>query len=259
MGRNGRRATIAGVSERHAVDLASRLGAALRDARGRAGLKQAEAAAKAGLGQTTWSSLEVDRDPRYTLLTWDRAAHAVGASLDAFIRGASAADQPRDLAHLRAQQLVISTARPGGWKSFPEQLIDRDARTSRAADVLLHRRISPRPPEYALMEIFDWFPDVGDPLRAWLSRLEAVERYAISRLGDDTLPIVSGCWIVRATQRNKQLFRELGGIFEARFPGDPRAWLRALAGPASPMPSDAALLWVSVSGDRLFATAAGRA
>ena len=252
MGRNSRRATIAGVSERHAADLAMRLGAALRNARRHAKLNQAEAAARAGLSQTTWSSLEVDRDPRYTLLTWDRAAHAVGSTLDAFIKGASAADQPRDLAHLKGQELLITSAASGGWTSLAEEFIDRDARSSRAADVLLHRHIPPHPPDYALMEIFDWFPDLGDPMRAWSSRLDAVERYAISRMGSETLPHVSGCWVVRATQRNKQLFKDLSGVFASRFPADPRRWLRALTTPDVQMPEDAALLWVTVSGDRLF-------
>ncbi|HUR15686.1 MAG TPA: helix-turn-helix transcriptional regulator, partial [Candidatus Limnocylindrales bacterium] len=236
---------------RHAVDVADRLGAALRDARRKAGLTQADAARKAGISQSLWSQLESARSTGWTLLTWDRAAHAVGASFEAFIRGASAADQPRDIAHLKAQELVIRTSRAGLWASLPEQNIDRDARSSRAADVLLHRHIPPRPPEYGLMEVFDWFPDVGDPMRAWSSRLDAVERLAIARMGDD-LPQVGGCWIVRATQRNRQLFNELAGIFTARFPGDPNAWLRALADPGSRMPKDAALLWVSVSGDRLF-------
>ncbi|MEO6350452.1 MAG: helix-turn-helix transcriptional regulator [Candidatus Limnocylindrales bacterium] len=155
-----RRATAAAAANRHATELARKLGAALRDARRQAGLTQAAAGAPAGLSQATWSSLEVDRDAHYTMATWDRAAFAVGGTLEAFVRGASAADQPRDAVHLKGQELIIRTAKPGLWAPLPEELIDREARTSRAADVLLHRRRPTNHAEYALMELIDWFDDV---------------------------------------------------------------------------------------------------
>ena len=68
----------------------------LRDARIRVGLTQAEGAARAGLSQGAWSRLENDGDPRYTLATWDRAAFAVGTTLNAYLPETSAADRPRD-------------------------------------------------------------------------------------------------------------------------------------------------------------------
>ena len=247
------RAAVRPRAERHAAELAGRMGSALRDARRTAGLTQAAAAGRAGLKQTTWSSLEVDRDPGYTVLTWDRAAFAVGASLEAFIRGGSAADKPRDAVHLKAQELTIRSAARGGWKALPEEMIDRDARTSRAADVLLYRRLPPPiPAEYALMEVIDWFADVGAPLRDWSRRLEAVDRYAVARMRPgDELPLISGSWIVRATRRNRELLTAHRGLFLSRFPGSGIAWLQALADPNRPMPHEPALLWVSVNGDRL--------
>jgi len=63
MGRKSR-ATVAGVADRHATDLVDKLGIALRDARHRAGLTQAQSAARAGISQATWSALENERDPR---------------------------------------------------------------------------------------------------------------------------------------------------------------------------------------------------
>jgi hypothetical protein len=216
-------------------------------------MTQAAAARRAGLKQTTWSRLEVDRDPGYTVLTWDRAAFAVGASRDAFIRGGSAADRPRDAVHLKAQELTIRVSRPGGWSHSPKEMIDRDARTSRAADVLLYRRRPARPSEYALMEVIDWFADVGAPLRDWSRRLDAVDRYGVSRMRpDDELPVTSGCWIVRATKRNRLLIAQHRNLFRSRFPGSGRAWLVAVTDATIPMPSSPALLWVTVSGERLF-------
>jgi transcriptional regulator with XRE-family HTH domain len=252
MGRNNRRATVAGPADRHSADLAGRLGAALRDRRRRARLTQSEAAARAGLSQSTWSDLENGRDARYTLATWDRAAHGVGTSLNAYLPETSAADQPRDAVQLRAQELVISTAISGGWHGLPEEQIDREAGKSRFADVLLAR---PRhqPSEIALIEIIDWFEDVGAPMRDWPRRVEAVERRAIaSMFGDQAVPRVSGCWLIRATRRNRELVADHANLFRNRFPGSGRAWLAALGDTAKQMPGEPGLLWVSVDGTRIW-------
>jgi transcriptional regulator with XRE-family HTH domain len=99
----------------------------LRDLRRSSGLTQAEAARRAGTSQSTWSYLEIGGDGRTTLSTWTSAATALGASFDAFVRGASAADTPRDAVHLRNQELVIRVSLSGGWAAVPEEPIDRRA------------------------------------------------------------------------------------------------------------------------------------
>lgn len=249
-----KRATAAAPADRHAADVAARLGAALREARRAGGLTQVEAARRAGLAQATWSALETRRDARYTLATWDRAAFAVGGSLNAYVQGASATAGPRDAVHLRTQELIIRLALGGGWHARPEEAIDREARTSRFADVLLERRPPAHgPTEYALIEVIDWFDDVGAPTRAWTRRLEAVERYAIARMrGDEMLPRIGGCWVIRATRRNRELIGSHRNFFHSRFPGSGRAWLAALSEPARPLPAQTALLCISVDGERLF-------
>lgn len=234
--------------------IAAKLGRQLRAARLTTGLTQKEAAARAGLTQSTWSWLELSGDPRVTLSTWLRAGSAVRIDFDAFFRGSSAADQPRDAAHLRAQNLIIATAARGGWRSVPEHPIDREVRSSRSADVLLQRGL-----EYALADVWDWFDDVGAAQRAWHSRLDAVERLAIARMvGDQPLPRVSGLWVVRATVRNKQLIHDHREFFRAAFPGRGEDWLTALSNPATPMPNDQALLLISVPGDRLIVAGSAR-
>ena len=251
--RRPERARVGPAADRHSAALAARLGKGLRDARQAARLTQAEAAARAGLSQGGWSKLETQGDGRYTLATWDRAAFAVGGRLNAYVEGASAADQPRDAVHLRNQELIIRTAKDGGWRALPEEPLDRDVGRSRWGDVLLHRRRPGDADEYALLEVIDWFDDVGAPTRAWQRRLDAVERYAIARMVDDqTLPRVSGCWVVRATRRNRQLIGEHRNFFQTRFPGSGRAWITALTQSATPMPAGSALLWVSVRGERMF-------
>lgn len=109
------------------------------------------------------------------------------------------------------------------------------------------------PREMAIMEVIDFFLDVGATIRSWDRRLATVESRAIARIvGDEPLPRVSGCWIVRATRRNRDLIRAHAALFHARLPGSPSAWLRALAEPGTRMPDQPALLWVSVNGDRLW-------
>jgi len=147
---------------------------------------------------------------------------------------------------------MIATATAGGWHGLAEEQIDREARSSRFADVLLERP-HVQPEEVALMEIIDWFDDVGAPLREWPRRLEAVERRAIARMvGDQGVPKVGGCWLIRATRRNRELVAAHANIFRNRFPGSGRAWLAALTQTTAAMPDAAALLWVSVDGTRIW-------
>lgn len=150
-------------------------------------------------------------------------------------------------------------SRPGGWAGLGEEAIDRNVGRSRFGDVLLERT-SKAGREYALMEVIDWFDDVGAPSRDWQRRLDAVERRAIARMRpDEGLPSVSGCWVVRATRRNRQLITEHRNFFGGRFPGSSRAWLAALANQNVAMPSASALLWVDVGGTRIFAAHLGSA
>jgi transcriptional regulator with XRE-family HTH domain len=237
------------------MELRKKLGKMLLDGRRREHLTQGMAAARAGLSQSEWSELERGKNVA-TLPTINRAAFAVGGSLDAWIKQTSAADLPRDAVHLRHQELIIRLSVGGAWKSLPEEFIDRDARTSRAADVLLYRR-SPLDDvdEYAFWDVWDWFDDVGGHVRDFFRRLDAVDRYATARMRgtDAPLPRVGGCFVVRATIRNRALVKDHSHFFGARFPGSARAWLESLQDPRAPLPKEPALVWVAVNGERLYA------
>jgi len=229
-----------------------KLGIMLRDGRKRTRARQLDAAARAGLSRSEWSGLELGRKSA-TIATWSRAAFAVGGSLDAWIKATSAAEQPRDAVHLRHQELVIRLSKGGAWQPLPEEFIDREARSSRAADVLLMRGRTDGLREYALWEVTDWIEDAGGVVRDFTRKLAAVDRYAVGRMIDgEPVPHASGCWIVRATQRNRHLIGEHRHFFRARFAGSGHAWLAALTTTAAPLPDQPALLWVSVNGERLF-------
>ena len=144
---------------------------------------------------------------------------------------------------------------PADGKACPRP---RDSRTSRSLDVLLTRRM-----EWVVVEIWDWFEDVGRAFRDWDRRLGALQRLAISRTSptDGTtstdpigLPQTGGVWVVRGTRRNRELVTQHGNVFRARFPTSGATWIRALSDPHAAMPSEPALLWVSVDGARIHPT-----
>jgi hypothetical protein len=222
-------------------------------------MKQSEAARRAGISQATWSALEIDHDARYTLATWDRAAHAVGTTLNAYLPQASAADLPRDAVHLRNQELVLRVAAGGGWRGVPEQALDADLARSRHGDVVLsRRRATAAVQEVCLVEVVDWVADAGESVRDFQRRLAALDRYAVARMRPaDAVPISGGCWLLRATRRNRELINEHRHFFRSRFPGSGRTWLAALTSTAAPMPADPALLWVDVGGTRIFPSRLG--
>ncbi|MFI5254766.1 MAG: hypothetical protein ACHQ15_04845 [Candidatus Limnocylindrales bacterium] len=184
------------------------------------------------------------------MLEWTRVARAANSDLRAYLERATAADQPRDAVHLRAQELIVRTASLGGWQAHPERAIDLDPGRSRAVDLVLTRR-----PELALIEVFDWMEDAGEAFRSWDRRLASVEARAIALAppGTDATALrTSGVWVMRATHTNRPLVRDHRALFKARFPGSGAAWLRALAERDRSMPETPALLWISVNGSRLF-------
>ncbi len=190
------------------------------------------------------------------MATWAAAAEAVGEQLVAFLEHIPGASLPRDYEHLKRQQLVVSAAMKGGWEPMPESPIDPNVIRSRSIDVFLTRR---HRREAAAVEIWDWFNDVGAAMRGLNDKVAAVRR-SLGPEGDDrdALWSISGLWVVRGTQRNRQLVRELGNLFAAKFSGSARAWLGALGDSAAAMPTGSGFLWTDVAGTRLMEVRLGR-
>lgn len=243
--RHRRRAGAARLAARRRADyLAHRLGLGLRENRRESGLRQVDAADRAGVSQAFWSLLERGGATAATLETLAACAAAVGTQLAAFLEGTPGADLPRDLEHLRRQQLIVAVAAGGGWIARPERPIDPAARRSRSIDVELER---PSKQEIAVVEIEDLLADGGDVMRGLADKVAAVRRDVGSEW------TVSGLLVLRATSRNRGLVREFADLFAARFPASSPAWLAALRDPLRPMPATDGLAWSSVDGNRLFA------
>jgi hypothetical protein len=180
------------------------------------------------------------------LETWAAVAAAVDEQLVGYLERAPGATLPRDHAHLKGQELVIRTAKRGGWRPMPEAAIDALAHRSRSVDVLLER---PNRNEVAVVEIWDWFDDIGMALRSLDAKVETAGRHSL----EDGC-VTAGLWVVRSTRRNRALVAELHALFAAKFPAPSRAWLHALVEPSTAMPRETGLLWADVQATRRFAS-----
>lgn len=223
--------------------LAHRIGVGLHDARLTLRLTQREAAARAGIAQPHWSRIERGRQPRVALATLTACAGAVDTQLAAFIEAMPGADLPRDVEHLRRQALIVELSRRGGWTAHPEAVLPDDGPHPRSIDVLLER---PATREAAVIEVWDLLLDVGAAIRG----LEAKVTATRERLGVDWR--AQGLLVVRRTQRNRALVRELSAMFAARYPASSAAWVGALTDRRRPIPAASGFVWTSVGGDRLI-------
>ena len=255
MPRRQRRASQTRAASRgRAVYLAGRLGVGLRESRLALSMTQMQAADRAGVSQPFWSRLERGRATVASLETLAAAAAAVHTELAAFIQAQPGAELPRDIEHLRRQELVIRVAIRGGWQARAERPIDALASRSRSIDVFLSRGVER---EVAVIEIIDLITDVGEAFRGLEDKVASIRREMKGYGAEGMAARVAGLLVIRATRRNRTLVAGLSRMFESRFPAQGRAWIRALSSSDVPMPMADGFVWSTVRGDRLFAARLG--
>ena len=176
-----------------------------------------------------------------SLETWASIAAATGQQLAAFIERVPGTTLPRDYEHLKRQQLVIATARPGGWAATVEQGIDPDWERPRSIDVVLMRAARG---EIAVVEVWNLVDDVGAAFRG----LDA----KVARMTRQQGAATSELMVMRGTRRNRALVHDFKALFRAQFPASSAAWLAALMAPDKPMPAKPGLLWTDVAGTRML-------
>jgi transcriptional regulator with XRE-family HTH domain len=196
--RSRRRASSTRVAARaRATYLAARLGTALREARRSAGLRQLDIARVAGISQSFASRMERGEGSSASIETWASVAIAAGSQLAAFFEELPGAEWPRDYEHLRRQQLLVDVARLGGWDGTVEQRLGPKSEHGPSVDVHLARGTHR---EIAVVEIWDWFGDVGAAFRSFDVKLATAGREAAAReLAGSPAWRVSGVIVVRAT------------------------------------------------------------
>ena len=101
--------------------------------------------------------------------------------------------------------------------------------------------------EAVVVEVWNWFEDVGGALRGLDGKVAALR----DQLDPRVEWTVRGLFVLRDTRRNRQLVTELGPMFAARFTGSARGWLRALMDPAERLPDGDGLVWSDRAGARL--------
>lgn len=236
---------------RRALDIGRRLGVSLRHARLATGMTQAQLAAATLVSQPEISRLERGHGGSASIETWSVVGAACGTSLAAFFEALPGADRPRDYEHLKRQQLVITTSEPGGWHPSVERRTHSRTAWSGSVDVRLDRMARR---ETAIIEIWDWFDDLGSAVRGLAAKVIAAEReHAARELEGDQPWRVAGLIVVRRTNRNRELVREFATLFRAQYPASAAAWLAALHSDRSAMPDEPGFLWTDVRGARLFA------
>ena len=117
-----------------------------------------------------------------------------------FLEHAPGADRPRDIEHLRRQSAIVEIAPTGGWSALPELAIDPAPARSRRIDVAL---VAARSREAVVVEIWDWFDDVGASLRGLDAKIGVLAtRLACNRGGAGSSWRVRGLYVVRGTRRD---------------------------------------------------------
>lgn len=224
----------------------ARLGAEVRTSRLRRGWTQTELGARVGLAQSTISMMERGLGGSLSVDVWQRVFVSLGRPLLVDV-GKHPIAEPADAGHLRIQELVLRLGRSGGYAGTFE-LHTRPADPSRSADVGLRNDPKRR---LLLVECWNTIGDVGGASRSSSRKLAEAEALAIA-LGGERPHAVFGCWVVRATARNRELVARYPEVFRTRLPGSSEGWVRALTRGSQP-PNQPGLVWCDVAATRLFA------
>ena len=231
--RSGRRSGAVRLEgRRRAADLASRLGIGLGEARRAAAFRQADVSSAAGVSQSWVSRVERGAGHTASIETWAAVAAASGARFVCFLEELPGATRPRDYEHLRRQQLIASIAARGGWRATAERPVDPSWQRGRSIDVLLERRTLH---EVAVVEVVDWFDDVGAAWRGLDAKVARVtrDRASVELVGGPRTS-AAGLLVIRGTRRNRLLVREFAVLFRTPFQHDPGLGSQLSGSPTDP-------------------------
>lgn len=240
----GRRTTLAVEVERRLRERAAHLGSRIRAMRTRRRWTQRELGRRAELGRLVIGRLE-RAEGVLDANRLERVAFAFGVPL-AVSFDRDPADEVPAAGHLEMQEIVLRHARSAGWdRGF--ELPTRPADPWHSADVALS---SDRHQVAIDAECWNTFGDIGGAVRSGRRKLVELAALAVARWGSaGTAALV---WVVRDTERNRQVMRRYPEVFSTHFTGPSRAWVETLTKGAPP-PSGPGLVWCETSTGRLRA------
>ena len=249
--RRAKRTELTSEAKRLHRECLGRIGGELRASRKRRRERQKDVSHRAGLSRSAISSIERGYGGTISADSLQAVALAVGRRLD-FQLSSDTLTEPADAGHLAIQELVLRLGRRAGFaRTF--ELPTKPADPMRSADVGLrddHRRL------LVLAECWNTIGDVGAAARASERKRAEAEALAVAAAPLDADGMarpgrVRGCWVVRATARNRALVARYPEVFATRFPGSSDGWVRALTDGAEP-PDRPGLMWCDVRATRLF-------
>lgn len=241
-----KRSALAAEASRTNLEQLARLGAQVRESRRRRRVTQRQLAALAGIGRSTVGRLERGHGGHLSMDAWQRVGLALGRSLRVSLDRDTREDTS-DAGHLLVQELLLALGRRLGYATDFESP-SRPADPARSIDVSWR---NDRLRRLIVLEAWNTIGDLGAAARSFTRKLADVERRAIA-IGEGRPHHVSGCWVVRASARNRALVSRYPEVFTARFPGSSERWVRALTEGAEP-PRQPGLVWCDTDGTRLRA------
>jgi transcriptional regulator with XRE-family HTH domain len=243
-GRRSRRSERALEIDRLSDEAARQLGRAVRAARARRRLTQAQLGAAVGLSQSEVSRLELGLGSGAPIRVWISMAAKLGLN-PRFELGRDWREEPVDAGHLAIQELLLRHATATGCTGTFELPINASD-PARSIDVFIRDDARRR---LIVEEAWNSIGDLGAGARSFDRKMAGAADLAVA-LGGERPYAVHGVWVVRATARNRALVARYPEVFARRFPGSSRAWTQALV-TGSPAPTEPGLVWCDVAASRL--------
>ena len=222
---------------------AGKAGAAVRAARLRRRLSQAELGARVSMSRPRVADIEAGRGATVPLPIW----FAIAKALELYLKFEFARDpqqELRDAGHLDIQELVVRVAAPGVWRAEWES---RSA--NRSIDVRLEDR---RQRRILIVECTNTLGDLGEAMRSSDYKLREAEQRAVALTGAGEPFHVGLVWVVRDSKRNREIVNRYERLLDSRFSGSSVEWVKALVVGAR-MPGEPGLVWSDLKATRLFA------
>ena len=239
------RPQLAAEAVRRNQEQLARLGAEVRTSRLRRRLTQAQLGKRASLSRSAVSRIELGAGGGHTLDAWQRVGLALGRPVRIDLLR-DVLEEPADAGHLAVQELILRLGRAAGYSGRFE-LSTRPTDPSRSVDVGL---LDDRRRRLLVIEAWNTIGDVGSSVRSSDRKVAEADRFAVARWGRADYR-VGGCWVVRATRRNRALLARYPESFASRFPGSSLRWVRALTAGDAP-PEAPGLVWCDPAATRLF-------
>ena len=215
------RSVINGASR--ASSFARTAGAEVRQSRLRRHLTQKQMAARVGLSRSRLAAIEAGNGAALPLTNWFALADTLGR----FLRSRVRARPARGTNGRRPPGYPATGHRvPESQAGFDDRMIELPGHTGRGwTDVALVKRAAR---VLVLIECVNVIGDLGRAFGRAIGKRPRHDQLAAAMGGEGGAFMVTVCWVVRDSARNREIVRRYAELFAARFTGSSRDWTLAL-------------------------------